>query len=81
MNSIARILSITTWLIIALSCIPTTSTWQLLDFGPFSIKTPKGWSIVKRQGLDKRSWQTNENANPLLDHKFCTVTLSILQHQ
>jgi hypothetical protein len=39
-------------LIIALSCRPSTKDWQVLDFGPFEIKTPSGWSIVKRQGID-----------------------------
>jgi hypothetical protein len=39
-------------LIVALSCTSRTKTWQVLDFGTFSLKTPTGWSIVKRQGTD-----------------------------
>jgi hypothetical protein len=39
-------------LIVVLSCRPSTEAWQVLDFGPFSIKTPDGWSKVKRQGTD-----------------------------
>src|ERR1700735_5165975 len=37
-------------LIVVLCCRPTTKKWQVLDFGPFSIKAPNGWNIVIRQG-------------------------------
>ena len=39
-------------LITVLSCRPSVKKLQVLDFGPFSIKTPDGWSKVKRQGTD-----------------------------
>jgi hypothetical protein len=38
--------------IIAFGCRSQPKPWQTLDLGGFSVKTPDGWSIVKKQGVD-----------------------------
>lgn len=39
-------------LILALSCNTKTNSWQTLDFGPFKLKAPSDWKILKERGID-----------------------------
>jgi hypothetical protein len=39
-------------ILLAISCRTKTKEWQTLDFGPFKLKTPQGWSKIERQGID-----------------------------
>lgn len=39
-------------LILTASCSTNTSEWQVLDFGVFKLKTPRGWTKIEEKGID-----------------------------
>jgi Cytochrome c len=62
--------------IVAIACKTKTQEWQVLDFGVFKIKTPQGWTIVKKDGIDSYvGGLTNGNDSVWFDYGTYEVDL------
>jgi hypothetical protein len=68
---------ITLLLFLIASCKTKTSEWQTLNFGVFKLKTPKGWEILKEQGIDSYyGGLTNGKDSLWFDYGWYSVELS-----
>lgn len=78
-----RILVIIIIVIVTVSCKSKPSNdWQTLDFGAFKLKTPKGWSIVKEQGIDSYAGGlTNGKDSLFFDYGWYSAEIDDREHE
>jgi hypothetical protein len=78
-----RLLLIIIVVVGTLSCKSKPSNqWQTLDFDVFKLNTPKGWSVIKRQGVDSYAGGLTNGKDTLsFDYGQYTAEINDREHE